>query len=59
MTTFFIMGLFPIGSYLEYYLLKKNFHNNKTIDNFDALLVLGGDERRSKINYCWRFSSFN
>ena len=46
MTTFFIMGLFPIGSYLEYYLLKKNFYNNKTIDNFDALLVLGGDEKR-------------
>ena len=46
MTTFFIIGLFPIGSYLEYYLLKKNFYNNKTIDNFDALLVLGGDEKR-------------
>ena len=43
---FLFLGLLPIGKFLELELLHKDFYNKKNVDNFDALLVLGGDERR-------------
>ena len=46
LTTFFLLGLFPIGKFLELEILQKDFYNKKIVDNFDAVLVLGGDERR-------------
>jgi uncharacterized SAM-binding protein YcdF (DUF218 family) len=46
LTIFFLLGLFPIGKFLELEILQKDFHNKKIVDNFDAVLVLGGNERR-------------
>ena len=46
LTTFFLLGLFPIGKFVELEILQKEFYNKKIVDNFDAVLVLGGDERR-------------
>ncbi len=43
---FLFLGFLPIGKVLELEFLHKDFYNKKNIDNFDALLVLGGDERR-------------
>ena len=45
-TLFILIGLFPIGKFLELEILHKDFYNKKIIDNFDAILVLGGDENR-------------
>ena len=36
----------PIGKYLEYHILSKNYYSNENIDKYDAIIVLGGDERR-------------
>ena len=41
-----MISLFPIGKILEHHYLKKEFYNKNMINDFDAILVLGGDERR-------------
>ncbi|MDA9081783.1 YdcF family protein [Candidatus Pelagibacter sp.] len=46
LTIFFLLGLFPIGKFLELEILQKDFYNKKIVNNFDAVLVLGGDESR-------------
>ena len=43
---FIIFSIFPFGKIFEYNYLKKEFYNKQTINDFDAILVLGGDERR-------------
>ena len=43
---FFIISTCPVGKFLEYHFLKKDFYNKEMVKNFDAILVLGGDERR-------------
>ena len=43
---FIVISLFPIGKILEHHYLKKEFYNKEIINDFDAILVLGGNERR-------------
>ena len=43
---FFICLIFPFGNFFEYHFLKKEFYNKEIINDFDAILLLGGDERR-------------
>lgn len=40
-----LIAVFPIGNFLNYHFLSKNFYG-KNNDSFDSILVLGGDERR-------------
>ena len=41
-----IFLIYPFGKIFEYHFLEKNFYNKEMINDFDAILVLGGDERR-------------
>ena len=43
---FFMISIYPIGKILEHRFLKKDYYNKEMIKDFDAILVLGGDERR-------------
>ena len=43
---FFIISIYPLGKVLEHHFLKKDYYNKETVKDFDAILVLGGDERR-------------
>lgn len=41
-----MIGLIPVGKFLEYHYLTKNFYNKKNKNDFDSILVLGGEEER-------------
>ena len=43
---FMIFLIYPFGKIFEYHFLEKNFYNKEMINDFDEILVLGGDERR-------------
>ena len=43
---FIILSLYPFGNFLDYHFLRKDFYNKQNVENIDAILVLGGDERR-------------
>jgi len=40
-----LLAIFPIGNFLKYHFLSKNFYG-KNNNSFDSILILGGDERR-------------
>ena len=40
------ISIFPVGNFLTYHFLNKNFVNGKNSKDFDSILILGGDERR-------------
>ena len=40
-----LISIFPLGSFLEYHFLSKEYYG-KNIKNYDSVLILGGDERR-------------
>ena len=43
---FIILSLYPFGNFLDYHFLRKDFYNKQNLEKIDAILVLGGDERR-------------
>jgi len=43
---YLIIGILPIGSFLEYQLLVKNFVNKENSTDFDSILILSGNEGR-------------
>ena len=43
---FIIFSIYPFGKIFENHFLNNNFYNKEMINDFDAILVLGGDERR-------------
>ena len=43
---FFIIGIFPLGNFLDYHILSKSYFNKKNNLDFDSILVLSGNEAR-------------
>ena len=43
---YLIIGIFPIGSYLKYHILNKDYLNKPNKLDFDSILVLSGNEAR-------------
>jgi uncharacterized SAM-binding protein YcdF (DUF218 family) len=43
---FIFISIFPVGDFLTYHILNKNFIDGKNSKDFDSILILGGDERR-------------
>ena len=43
---FIILSLYPFGDFFDHHLLRKEFYNKENLNNVDAIIVLGGDERR-------------
>jgi uncharacterized SAM-binding protein YcdF (DUF218 family) len=42
---FVFLAIFPVGKFLEYNILSKNYYGEND-NNFDSILILGGSERR-------------
>jgi len=51
------ISIFPVGDFLTYHFLNKNFLNGKNNKDFDAVLILGGNEKR--ILYAFSLLEFN
>jgi len=51
------ISIFPVGDFLTYQFLNKNFLNGKNNKDFDAVLILGGNEKR--ILYAFSLLEFN
>jgi len=43
---FAIISILPVGKFLEYHVLSKKYFSNKNINEYDAIIVLGGYEKR-------------
>jgi len=54
---FIFISIFPVGDFLTYHFLNKNFLNSKNNKDFDAVLILGGNEKR--ILYAFSLLEFN
>ena len=43
---FAFISILPVGKFLEYHLLSKKYFSNKNINGYDAIIVLGGYDKR-------------